>query len=75
MFIYALLGFETQVGTQPAKQCILRGKTMRPMFSVAQIDGINLCHHQYLSSPKLIPMGSLYIMSMAYSNQKLSTYV
>ena len=23
---------------------------MRPMFSVAQIDGINLCHHQYFQS-------------------------
>ena len=58
MFLLAPLGFETQVGTQPAKQRVLRGQTTHLLCSVAQIDGINLCHHQYLSIQRVIPMGS-----------------
>ena len=60
MFLLAPLGFETQVGTQPAKQRIRRGQTMCPMLSVAQIDGINLRHHQYFQLES-DPNGILYV--------------
>ena len=42
-------------------QLILRGQTTCPMFSVAQIDPINLCHHQYFQSED-DPDGILYVI-------------